>query len=189
MRAGLADIAGPGGGDPGWVAGVVVQTRDGGLEVGDELDTAGAVTDDSYGLAGRVEGRVPVGSMAENALVVGDAGVVGELPGVEAADGSDDAVGLFDGCLAGLEVLDGYLPDRLGVVPVEAFDFGVEACVLVDVVLLCYALPVVADLGTAGELVAPVKLGLKGRLVDVRGDVTSYSGIDVLEPSTTLVVC
>ena len=51
--------------------------------------------------------------------------------------------------------------------------------VLVNVVLARNALPVISDLGTLGKLLRPLRVGRKCCLVDVGGDVTAYSRIDI----------
>lgn len=49
----------------------------------------------------------------------------------------------------------------------------VELCVLIDIVLPRDGLPVVSDFGAVSKLVAPVGLWRKGRLIDVRWNITA----------------
>jgi len=52
--------------------------------------------------------------------------------------------------------------------------------------LLGYTLPVIANLGALGVLFAPLRVRRKCGLVDVRGNVTSDTWIDVFVPGSTL---
>lgn len=54
----------------------MVEVLDNLLELGDDLDAAGAIADDGYVFAGGVKGWVPVGGVTEDAFVVFDARVV-----------------------------------------------------------------------------------------------------------------
>ena len=52
--------------------------------------------------------------------------------------------------------------------------------------LLGYTLPVIANLGALGVLFAPLRVRRKCGLVDVRGNITSDTWIDVFVPGSTL---
>jgi len=52
--------------------------------------------------------------------------------------------------------------------------------------LLSYTLPVIANLGALGVLLAPLRVRRKCGLVDVRGNITSDTWIDVFKPGSTL---
>ncbi len=57
---------------------------------------------------------------------------------------------------------------------------------LVNAVLLGYALVVVSDFGAAGVEFRPRGIGLEGELVRVRGDVAADAGVSILPPCSTL---
>jgi hypothetical protein len=61
-----------------------------------------------------------------------------------------------------------------------------EAAFRVNIELLGDGLPVVLDLLTLSILLGPVDFGRVSRLVAVRWDITPDTGVDVLEPSTSL---
>ena len=61
-----------------------------------------------------------------------------------------------------------------------------ELSILVDIVFARNRLPVLPDFRAWRKDVRPVQLGCKGRLVDVRGDIATDSGVDILKPRATL---
>lgn len=100
--------------------------------------------------------------MSEDSLEVFDTRVVWELPGVEAAYGCEDELGLLCANCVCCEVANGDLPDRARLYPVQAFNSLCEMEVLVNVVLPRQALPVVADLGALGKFLRPLCVRIEG---------------------------
>lgn len=87
-----ADVAGPAGRYPCLVARVVVDVQSGALQVGRYLNPTGAVADDGYAFARRVECWIPVGCVTEETFEVLESRIVRETPVVEVAERGDDEV-------------------------------------------------------------------------------------------------
>ena len=71
-------------------------------------------------------------------------------------------------------------------VPHYILDLALELKVVVNIVTPSKDLPILSNLFSGGKLLRPLRVGSEGRLVHMRWYITTDSGIDVLQPSTTL---
>lgn len=124
--------------------------------------------------------------MPQVALEVVDAWNVWQFPFVEMADSRYQKVEMFLLLFTTLKVPCFYSPLRSLWFPVGSQDLSLQPDCRVDVMLLGHALPVIADLWALGVLFAPSRVRGERGLVDVCGDITSDTWIDVFIPGSAL---
>lgn len=120
------------------------------------------------------------------ALEVFDSSIFGQLPLIKMAVRGDDEVKLRGFNCRLNNVQDVQDPFGFVRIPLRRLDFRFEATFRIDVILPGQRLPILFDLVALGVLFGPVDLGRVRRLIAMRGNVTSDTRINVLDPSTSL---
>src|SRR6185312_1947782 len=106
---------------------------------------------------------------------------------IQRADGTDDEARL-ERLLGPVAGLNGHLPARRRLIPVQRGDAGAEAAVRGQPVLLHDAFEVRAQLGLLAVVLAPMVDRLEGVAVLVAADVDARTGIAVLPPGAARAV-
>ena len=125
--------------------------------------------------------------MSKQALVLVYALILWQSPIIEVADRGNNKIISFLAFATCRQVLDVDLPFTSLRSPVTACHLLVEASLVVYVVLFGQPGPVSLDFLTLGKRFAPLGVRIETRLVDMRGDIASYTRIDILEPGPTLL--
>lgn len=156
------------------------------LNIGSKLYAACPVADGCNSFSYKIEIRIPVGGMPKKTFEVLYPRVIRQLPGVEAADGSQHKVKLLAGRLSRAEIMHLHVPYGFLLVPAQLFDPLGKLQILVHIVLPRQSLPVFPDLAALRELLRPVNVWSEAGLVDVRRNVTSDPWVDVFKPCAAL---
>lgn len=147
------------------------------LDSGKNLNTGGAIADQTDMFALELHTAIPVRRMQQSTFIVLEARDCRPSPVVENTACVDEYVTMIMQIVTSSQILDRHIPARQVFIPICASDLMRTLDVLVKAVLMSKVVEVFKDLARASINGRPVELWLEGPGVVVTGHITSATWI------------